>query len=112
MSSDDVAFRDAMFKQDERMINDIKVKELRISDQDFPLHIWIVDRRRAIFSFPRFTDRDKELAFETDHHDLVSSLLHAWTTYANASMEASDLAVKSQLIVPRDTQQAAAQDSA
>ena len=83
--NDDKVFQDLMFKQDDRMLTDLRLREFKLSDQDFPLHMWIIDRKKAIFSFPRFTDQDKEVAFETDHHDLVMSLQHTWTMYASTA---------------------------
>jgi Predicted nucleotide-binding protein containing TIR-like domain len=51
-------------------------------DQIFPIHIWIADSKRAVFSIPSYTDVTLEQGFASSDANLINCLLSIWNHYS------------------------------
>lgn len=62
--------------------------EFAQSSHFFPIYMWISDKRRAVFTIPKYTEDAVEHGFTTTDENLVTCLRLIWTRYSDASKPA------------------------
>ncbi|MCI0565427.1 MAG: hypothetical protein MN733_43735 [Nitrososphaera sp.] len=85
-------FFEALSIFQQREIDRVKTLfSFREVDQIVPIHIWIADSRRAVFSIPSYTATAPEQGFATSDSNLISCLLSIWRRYSTDISSTNDL---------------------